>query len=40
MSAATLYNWRRQYRGMDTDSANEVQDLRDQKSGLKRLGEN
>ncbi|WP_232433758.1 hypothetical protein [Rhodococcus sp. AW25M09] len=24
MSAATLYNWRRQYAGMDTDAAKEL----------------
>ncbi|MEU4710581.1 hypothetical protein AB0G00_29565 [Nocardia salmonicida] len=25
MSAATLYNWRRQFGGMDTDAAKEVE---------------
>lgn len=34
VSAATLYNWRRQYGGMDTDAAKE---LREQNGKLKRL---
>ncbi len=37
MSAATLYNWRRQYCGMDTDAEKELKELREQDSGLKRL---
>jgi putative transposase len=32
--AATLYNWRRAYGGMDTDAAKE---LREQNARLKRL---
>jgi putative transposase len=27
VSAATLYNWRRQYGGMDTDAAKELKEL-------------
>nr|WP_169811363.1 transposase [Nocardia anaemiae] len=34
---ATLYNWRRQYGGMDTDAAKELKELRDQNARLKRL---
>lgn len=34
ISPATLYNWRRQYGGVDTDAAKE---LREQNSRLKRL---
>lgn len=37
VSAATLYNWRRAYGGMDTDAAKELKELREQNSGLKRL---
>lgn len=37
VSAATLYNWRRQYGGMDTDAAKELKDLREQNGRLKRL---
>ncbi|WP_370369893.1 IS3 family transposase [Mycolicibacterium sp. CH28] len=37
VSAATLYNWRRQYGGMDTDAAKELKELREQNSRLKRL---
>ena len=37
VSAATLYNWRRQYGGMDTDAAKELKELREQNARLKRL---
>ena len=37
VSAATVYNWRRQYGGMDTDAAKEHKELREQNSRLKRL---
>ncbi|WP_377454553.1 IS3 family transposase [Rhodococcoides fascians] len=37
VSSATLYNWRRQYSGMDTDAAKELKELREQNSKLKRL---
>jgi putative transposase len=37
ISAATLYNWRRQYGGMDTDAAKELKELREQSARLKRL---
>jgi putative transposase len=37
VSAATLYNWRRTYGGMDTDAAKELKELREQNSRLKRL---
>ena len=37
VSAATLYNWRRGYGGMDTDAAKELKELREQNSRLKRL---
>ncbi|MGB8386960.1 IS3 family transposase [Mycobacterium sp.] len=37
VSAATLYNWRRAYGGMDTDAAKELKELREQNSRLKRL---
>ena len=37
VSAATLYNWRRQYGGMDTDAARELKELREQNARLKRL---
>ena len=37
MSAATLYNWRRQYGGMDADAAKELKELREQNGRLKRL---
>ncbi|MFZ2178942.1 MAG: transposase [Rhodococcus sp. (in: high G+C Gram-positive bacteria)] len=29
VSAATLYNWRRQYGGTDTDAAKELKELRE-----------
>ncbi|MEU0502608.1 transposase [Nocardia sp. NPDC005998] len=37
VTAATLYNWRRQYGGMDTDAAKELRELRDQNARLKWL---
>ena len=37
VSAATLYNWRRSYGGMDTDAAKELEELREQNARLKRL---
>ena len=37
VSAATLYNWRRSYGGMDTDGAKELKELREQNGRLKRL---
>jgi putative transposase len=37
VSAATLYNWRRAYGGMDTDAAKELKELREQNGPLKRL---
>ncbi|MFE3280583.1 IS3 family transposase [Nocardia sp. NPDC059239] len=37
ISAATMYNWRRQYGGVDTDSAKELKELREQNARLKRL---
>ncbi|MET8873255.1 transposase [Nocardia sp. NPDC004604] len=37
VSVATLYNWRRQYGGMDTDAAKELRALRDQNARLKWL---
>src|ERR1700744_2419841 len=37
VSAATLYNWRRAYGGMDTDAAEELRELREQNTRLKRL---
>ncbi|WP_282780681.1 IS3 family transposase [Nocardia sp. CC201C] len=37
VSAATLYNWRRQYGGVDTDAAKELKELREQNARLKRL---
>src|ERR1700752_111790 len=37
VSAATLYNWRRAYGGMDTDAAKELKELREQNAKLKRL---
>src|ERR1700734_1221467 len=37
VSAATLYNWRRAYGGMDTDAAKELKELREQNTRLKRL---
>ena len=37
VSEATLYNWRRQYAGMDADAAKELKELREQNSRLKRL---
>ena len=30
VSAATLYNWRRAYGGMDTDAVKELKELREQ----------
>jgi putative transposase len=35
--AATLYNWRRSYGGMDPAAAKELKELREQNSRLKRL---
>ncbi|WP_433193074.1 transposase [Nocardia sp. CA-107356] len=37
VSTATLYNWRRQYGGVDTDAAKELKELREQNARLKRL---
>ena len=37
VSAATLYDWRRAYGGMDTDAAKELKELREQNARLKRL---
>ena len=37
VSAATLYNWRRAYGGMDIDAARELRELREQNARLKRL---
>ncbi|MGP3709200.1 transposase, partial [Gordonia paraffinivorans] len=37
VSAATLYNWRRQYGGMDGDAAKELKELREQNGRFKRL---
>ena len=37
VSAATLYNWRRAYGGMDTDAAKELRELREQNTLFKRL---
>ncbi len=37
VSSATLYNWRRQDGGMDTDAAKELKELREQNARLKRL---
>lgn len=37
VSAATLYNWHRQYGGIDTDAAKELKELREQSPRLKRL---
>ncbi len=37
VSAATLYDWRRQYGGVDTDAAKELKELREQNARLKRL---
>ena len=37
VSAATLYNWRRAYGGMDFDAAKELKELREQNMRLKRL---
>lgn len=37
VSPATLYNWRRQYGGMDADAAKELRELREQNARLKRL---
>ena len=32
-----MYNWRRQYGGMDGDGAKELKELREQNNRLKRL---
>ena len=32
-----MYNWRRQYGGMDTDAAKKIKELREQNGKLKRL---
>jgi len=37
VSAATLYNWRRQYGGLGVDGAKELKDLKEQNTRLKRL---
>ncbi|MEV0293873.1 transposase [Nocardia sp. NPDC050710] len=37
VSAATMYNWRRQFGGMDIDAAKELEELRGQNARLKRL---
>lgn len=37
VSAATMYNWRRQYGGVDTDAAKELKELHEQNARLKRL---
>jgi putative transposase len=37
VSAATLYNWRRAYGGMDSDAAKELKELREQNSRLKLM---
>ena len=37
VSAATLYNWRRAYGGMDLNAAKELRELREQNTRLKRL---
>ncbi|QSE86372.1 transposase [Rhodococcus koreensis] len=37
VSAATPYNMRRQYGGMDTDAAKELEELREQNNKLERL---
>jgi putative transposase len=37
VSAATLYNWRRAYGGMDLEAARELRELREQNARLKRL---
>ena len=37
VSAATLYNWRRAYGGMDVEAAKELKELREQNARLKRL---
>lgn len=37
MSSATLYNWRRQYGGMDTGAAKELKEPLEQNGRLKRL---
>jgi transposase-like protein len=37
VSAATLYNWRRGYGGMDLTAAKELKELREQNTRLKRL---
>jgi transposase-like protein len=36
VSAATLYNWRRAYGGMDVDAAKELKELREQNARLHR----
>ncbi|WP_330256951.1 transposase [Nocardia sp. NBC_00565] len=35
--AATMYNWRRRFGGMDTDAAKELEELREQNARLKWL---
>lgn len=37
VSAATMYNWRRQYGSVDTDAAKDLKELREQNARLKRL---
>ena len=37
VSAATLYNWRRGYGGLDTDATRNSRELREQNARLKRL---
>lgn len=37
VSAATVYNWCRQYGGMDADAAKELKELREQNGRLQRL---
>ena len=37
VSAATLYNWRRTYGGMDIDAARQLKELREQNAKFKRL---
>lgn len=37
VSAATMYNWRRRYGGVDTNAAKELKELREQNVRLKRL---
>lgn len=37
VSVATLYNWRKKYRGVDVDAARELKALKDENATLKRL---